>query len=403
MLRPLPLVALLTVISFVQTGSSAGDDVFTNRILPLARAERPSSCRECHLAGVDLSQYILDNEADTFAALREAGMIDVERPQQSKLLQFIRRAPENGDAVLAKVRAEELKAFEQWITAAATNPHLLAAKAPEREIGPEIPDEVIRYTRHDRVLQSFRENIWIEIERCSGCHDPTRNQRLIEKHGESISWITPDDPAATLAHLIENELIDVANPDKSVVLQKPLHEIPHGGHQKFAKGSRTDKQFRRFLHDYAAVVNGTYRTSADLPAPSERVLVMTGQHLRVTELPEDFGRRLMKVAVFKKTDGGWSREPIAVGDAPINGKRGMWQSPIFALVPRTPEAAREVLTRRALPAGRYLVRMYVDREGKLENNRDYELGEADLYKEVEVSGPWKPGWREPMIVGLEGN
>ncbi len=48
-------------------------EIFTRRILPLARAEKPSSCAECHVAGVDLSQYVRSDAAATFAALRAAG------------------------------------------------------------------------------------------------------------------------------------------------------------------------------------------------------------------------------------------------------------------------------------------------------------------------------------------
>ena len=43
-------------------------DIFTRRILPLAKADKPSSCAECPAAGVDLSQYIKDDAAATFAA-----------------------------------------------------------------------------------------------------------------------------------------------------------------------------------------------------------------------------------------------------------------------------------------------------------------------------------------------
>ena len=64
------------------------------------------------------------------------------------------------------------------------------------------------------------ENIWIERERCAGCHSPGQEPaRLIEKHGESISWISPNDPAGTLAIIIEHGLIDTKNPDKSLILQ----------------------------------------------------------------------------------------------------------------------------------------------------------------------------------------
>src|SRR5688572_27314213 len=99
-------------------GTASPADIFARRILPLAQAPRASSCTECHFGGVDLKQYILDDAAQTFAALRGAGLIDVERPAESKLLTFINRKPEKENPLVAKVRAEEYAAFRSWIEAA---------------------------------------------------------------------------------------------------------------------------------------------------------------------------------------------------------------------------------------------------------------------------------------------
>src|SRR5262245_23954738 len=69
----------------------AADDareIFARRILPLAKADKPSSCVECHVAGVDLSQYIKSDGASTFVALQSAGLVNAEQPDKSKLLEF---------------------------------------------------------------------------------------------------------------------------------------------------------------------------------------------------------------------------------------------------------------------------------------------------------------------------
>src|SRR5262245_52769237 len=255
----------LALVGIEAVAEETANDIFSRRILPLAKAEKPSSCAECHAAGVDLSQYIHADAASTFAALRAAGLVSAEQPLNSKLLEFISRAPEKPDPSLAKLRAEELSAFQAWITAAAKDPKIVARdslSATASPIGPTLPPEIIRHARRDRLLESFVENIWIERERCAGCHSPDKNQRLIEKHGEHISWISPEDPTGTLAIIIEHGLINTKDPDKSLILQKPLMEVEHGGHIKFMRGTRTDKQFRRFLHDYSATVSGKYHTAA---------------------------------------------------------------------------------------------------------------------------------------------
>jgi hypothetical protein len=383
-------------------GGDEAHEIFARRILPLARADRPSSCAECHAAGVDLAQYVRGDAAATFAALKAAGLVNAEQPEKSKLLEFIARAPEKGDAVLAKVRAEELAAFGAWIAAAAKDAKIAKASPSPEPVGPTLPVEVIRHARRDRVLQSFIENIWIERERCAGCHSPDKNQRLIEKHGEHISWIRPNDPAGTLAILVEHELINTARPNKSLILQKPLNEVEHGGHIKFLRGSRTDKQFRRFLSDYAATVTGKYQTAADLPRPSDQVMVATGQHLRLTDLPPDYGGKLMRVDLYRWTDGGWSDMPVAMLDGPSNPKTLVFQSIAFAILPRTSDIAKDVERRRLLPEGRYLAKVYVDRDEKMATNRDYTLGSKELAGELSFDGPWPAGYQPPKILKWHG-
>jgi hypothetical protein len=378
--------------------AETASDIFTRRILPLAKADKPSSCAECHAAGVDLSQYIKSDAATTFAALRAAGLVNAEQPEKSKLLDFIARAPEKGDASIAKLRAEELTAFRTWIQAAAKDPQLAAATAPAQAIGPTLPPEVIRHARRDRVLASFLENIWIERERCAGCHSPPNNQKQVKEHGEHISWIVPNDPAGTLATIIDHGLINLDDPDKSKILQKPLGEVEHGGHVKFVRGNRTDKQFRRFLNDYAATVRLKYQTAADLPAPTETIFLTTGQHLRVTDLPKEFGNRIARVDLFRWTDTGWTAKPVAVADSRVNPDNGVFQNAVFAIVPRQIDIAKQVWARPQLPAGRYLAKLYVDRDGNAAQDRDYELGDRDSIGQVEFDGPWPAGYSPPKII-----
>ena len=52
------LVLTVGIVNGLSAASDEASDIFARRILPLAQADRPSSCRECHVAGIDLSQYI---------------------------------------------------------------------------------------------------------------------------------------------------------------------------------------------------------------------------------------------------------------------------------------------------------------------------------------------------------
>ena len=100
--------------------------VFEERILPILKSDDPSSCAECHLAGVDLRNYLLPSAKKTFANLRDLGLVDLEAPEDSKILEFISMTPDSDgyEAPGAKridpeMRKAELEAFSEWILAAA--------------------------------------------------------------------------------------------------------------------------------------------------------------------------------------------------------------------------------------------------------------------------------------------
>ncbi|RMG34564.1 MAG: hypothetical protein D6725_14045 [Planctomycetota bacterium] len=375
--------------------------IFRKRILPIARSNQASSCTECHFAGVDLRNFVTDDPAATFAALRDRGWIDPQRPGDSKLLRLIARKPEHEDPLMARVRAAEYAAFRDWIRAASADPAFRSAPPTRLEVGIELPPEVIRHARKDRVLQTLVDTIWTEMGRCVSCHSPDRNQRLVRKYGPRVSWFRPHDPEGTLRVWVEHGLIDEEHPEKSLLLLKPLaQEVEHGGGPKFVAGSRTDKLFRRFLDDYAAVVTGRYRRAADLPSPLREIQRPTGQHLRIVGLPAEWNRKLMRVDLYRWLGDRWSAERWATADNPVVGPKRMWQSVVMACAPRDSERGRTLRKTETatLPPGRYLARIYVDRHGRTQHHRDYELGRDDLVAELIVQGPWPPGYRPPKIV-----
>ena len=56
--------------------ASSAAKVFEDRIVPIFKSPDPSSCTRCHLASVDIKDYILPSARDTFLAMREQGLID---------------------------------------------------------------------------------------------------------------------------------------------------------------------------------------------------------------------------------------------------------------------------------------------------------------------------------------
>lgn len=394
----------LFLLPALGAGEETALELFKRRITPILRSPKPSSCSECHLSGVDLKNYICDTQEDTFVSLKAAGLINSKSPDDSKLLQFIKRAPKKPTPVGEKARKQEYEAFRAWIRAAIKDPKLAAAKTDSDQLGPRVDVAVIRHARKDRVLASFEQNIWLEMGRCVSCHSPELNRKLIgrknytEEDVDAISWVVPRDPAATLAKLVETGNIDTDDPESSQVLTKPAGLVEHGGGPKFALGSRTDKNFRRFLIDYAAIVNGKYKDEKQLPTPAKEITVKTPQHLRIIDLPVRYGGNLLRADIYRWLDSGWSKTRWATAENPVAGKRQMWQSVVFAVAPRGSERAKSLKTDQPLPPGRYLIKIYIDRENKVKKNRDYVLGEQEFFGEVEADGTWKPGFRPPKIV-----
>ncbi len=393
-----------------RTDTSEADDassleLFQKRISPILRSPKASSCMECHLSGVDLKNYIGKTEEETFASLRSGGLIDLKNPDRSKILTFIKRAPKKESPISREVRKKEFDAFRAWIRLAVKDPELAAAKAGNDQLGPTLPLEVVRHTRKSRVLKSFVENIWSEVGRCVNCHSPELNRNQIGRNGltkedvEAISWVVPRNPAATLEMLIESGNIDTDNPELSSLITKPVGLEKHGGGPKFALGSRTDKNYRRFLNDYAAIVNGKYNKLEQLPEEPTEIAVLSKQQLRIVDLPARLDKKLLRVDIFRKVGRTWSKTRWATAESLINGERNMWQNVILVIAPRDSARAKKMKPNVSrLPAGRYLVKIYIDQDNKTKKDRDYQLGKRDFYGQVEIQGEWKPGYQPPKVI-----
>ena len=366
--------------------------VFERRILPIMNSKNASSCSECHLSGVDLKDYIRASQAETFAALRNGGLIDVEHPEKSKLLDFIARAPEKPGLIKPEVRKAELEAFKAWITAAVADPKLLAATT-KLTVGPSVSDEVIRHARQDRVLQSFIDNIWLESGRCAGCHSSDQNSKQVAKHGDQMSWIVPNDPAATLAILLDHDLIDPAAPEKSLVIAKPTMQVKHGGGQKMVIGDRSYQQFMAFLTDYAAASNGTYKKAEDIPAPSPYVVGATDSWLKITDIPAKYGKLVLRAEVYPAEGKGWAKAPLIVGDRGIATNGLFWQQHMSLSLERgsalATRLAKTPQKERRIPGGKYLLKIWVATEADFATNSVAEKGEAF---QTTITTQWPGGY-----------
>lgn len=376
--------------------------LFERRVVPILKSQAPSSCTACHLSGVELRDYLREDPAETFALLRAAGWINVERPDDSKLLAMIARTPPQPDPRLQRVQAEELAALREWLRAAVKDPHLLQAKA-SGTLGTELPVEVIRHARSDRVLQAFVDNIWSELGRCINCHSPERNRGKIKELGQeavdAISWVVPNDPAATLQRLVADGNIDLEHPELSPVLTKPAGLVKHGGGPKFLRGDPAYRKFLSFLTDYAAIQRGDYRSAEQLPPPPAELILLTSQHLRITGFPERWKDSPWQVDLYAWDHEArtWSPQRVGTVFGRIN-PQGVGQHMVSVVYPSNSPPPETVRNEPRLPHGPWLARLYVDRERKTDHDAGYLLGTAEFVGETEIRGDWPPGYQPPKII-----
>ncbi len=402
MMRLQYAIALLVLGNFCgEATSQTPSEVFEKRIVPIFKSPNPSSCVQCHLAGVDLKNYILPDAEQTFRSLRDQGLIDLAEPEKSKIVKLIDMggtASKAPSAIHAKVRKAEREAFVSWIAACAADPKLKEApKLDEKDrAGPPRPVEVIRHARRDQMLDSFEKNVWAWRFRCMNCHTEgtPQNDKYRKEFGERVAWVKREGAAATLEYLLTSKLIDPAKPEQSLMLRKPLGEKHEGG-LKFVVGDDAYKGFRAWIEDVAAIRGDKYATAKDLPIVDvgpERF--GTDLWLKLTDCPPEWDDKFLQVRIFawnaklKK----WEESATAVSDRVVFGKGKLWQHNLTLLAEKNSARAKAWRSNPSLPDGKYLVKAYVDGDGKLVKDWKATLGEADYAGQIEVQAKWREGY-----------
>jgi hypothetical protein len=393
-------LALFGLFPSSALGQTPGE-VFERRLVPIFKSPNPSSCVQCHLAGVDLKDYILPDAEKTFRSLRDQGLIDLDAPERSKIVKLIDMGggDKKGPVVHAKARAAEREAFLAWISACAKDPALRAAPplAAKDRARPVAEYAVIRHERSDRVLESFERNVWAWRFRCMNCHTEgtPQNEKHRRQYGDRVAWVKKGGAAATMEYLIASRLIDPERPENSALLRKPLGEKHEGG-IKFVVGDDAYKGFRTWIEDVAAMRKGKYVAAKDLP-PSDAGPERFGTDLwlKIENCPPAWGDKFLQARVFAWDEAAkkWETTPVAVSDRMVFGKGKLWQHNLTLLAEKG--SARAKAWRAGSPTlaeGKYLLRVYVDAAGRLARDWRGTLGEADAVGEVEFRARWREGY-----------
>jgi len=405
------IVRSLSVVALIgSTLPARAEDpaaVFESRIVPIFKSPNPSSCARCHLASVDLKDYILPSATDTFLALRDQGLIDLDKPEKSKILTLINRGaddPRGAGLIAAKQQKAEYEAFAAWIKACAADSSLRNAKSRKEAALKAKPVEVIRHNRKDRILESFESNIWSMRFRCMNCHTEgsPQNDKLVKEHGRRVAWFKKEGPEATLDYLLNSKLIDFKDPEKSLLLTKPLNAVKHGGGVKFVVGDQGYKAFRTWIEDVVAMKAGKYSTPSDLP-PKESGARQFGTEmwLKIEKTPDAWGDKLLQADVYAwdARARAWEQDPIATSDRMVWGKGKLWQHTLTLLAaPGSERAKLWSKGKPTLPPGKYLLKVYVDSTEKAKKDWKLALGPDELAGKAEFQTRWPEGYGAMTVV-----
>lgn len=432
------LIGLFLVSSAagVMANDESALDIFNSRILPIFKSPNPSSCVQCHLAAVDLKDYILPSSDATFASLRAQGLIDLDAPEKSKILKLINMGEQDYDKgqkmIHAKNRKAEYEAFAAWIKAGTQDPKLRTLPAPKREAGPAKPNEIIRHARIDRVLDSFTRNIWSQRMRCFPCHTPYElegddpkhklaRQRL-KKMEENLGdlWtarmkIFKQTPEETMEYLIRDSrrkrksrlpMLDLKNPEDSLLVLKPTARLPkkigekqfedpsylkpvsHMGGIKMHHDDFSYKSFIAWIEDYAKVVGDQYNTEDDLPADN---WYFTRQMMLMREAPADWPEMVrvqFHIHGWDRSKKAWYDEPIAFTQGTMNPRRAVFGTLMLLRTETTEKKVHWDSDDPTLAPGEYLIKAYVDRKKVLAENPTAMLGEKEFYGQGVIKARW---------------
>ncbi|MEM9585971.1 MAG: hypothetical protein AAGA03_01715 [Planctomycetota bacterium] len=448
--------ATLLLLSFSAAATQADDvvtdssplQIFEQRIMPIFRSPKPSSCVQCHLSSVDIKDYILPSHEETFVALRDAGLINLETPQQSKILKLIRMGDQDADAkarrIHAKTRKAEHAAFAAWIEACCRQPELQNAESPSdaSAVGPQKPLEVVRHARKSRLVESFTRHVWSQRMRCFPCHTPDEidaqnpkhkkaaqnHQKLVKQYGAKMNLFQAT-PEATLDRMIAASrkqsakrypLLNLSSPAKSLLVLKPTAKLPpkredgslsdpsssdpvsHMGGLKMHVNDHSYKSIVAWIQDYANVVGDQYASVGDLP---EDNWVPTQRILRAIEVPESWGQgSVVQMTVHapakdRKDDSDrleWSELPVAFTQGTItprrivNGALIMFRSRIKHDV-QDQDVGPESFP---LAPGTYLIKIFVDKSEQITSDPARMLNDSDFVGQALIQANWKPGFRD---------
>ncbi len=248
---------------------------YERRIAPLLADDRPSTCNECHLTGIDLGMYVQNDACQTMACLVDQGLVDLDNPDNSLLLSWVARAEPTGLISRATID-EEYAGVSQWIREVAECGQDVCPQYEQPCGGPPEIDECAltlpegpgEYDDLGGCSDLAIESLWYETVyqwrgRCYPCH--FEGFELDNEEFAGPRWVVPGEcdegSLLSLRRVEAGGYIDVEEPSNSLLLLKPLEEelggVEHGGDAKIhSKAEGVYIDMMRFAERYSECYGG---------------------------------------------------------------------------------------------------------------------------------------------------
>ncbi len=163
------------------------------------------------------------------------------------------------------------------------------------------------------------------------------------------------------------------------------------------KDDQSYKAFVAWINDYSNVVGDRYANVDSLPADN---WVPTQRILKLSNAPESWPVGTpVQLFVYERSDDGdsWQSEPLAFTQGTVTPRR-MVNGALFLLTSTNSTRQSHAEADEAkLSGGQFLVKTYVDRKHRMEDDPTLLLGDEDFAGQAEFT---KARWREGFKFGV---
>ncbi|HTQ02481.1 MAG TPA: hypothetical protein VMI54_01450 [Polyangiaceae bacterium] len=237
--------------------------LYQKKVAPVLASDQPQTCNECHLSGVDLNLFVRADMCETRACLVDLGLVDMQDPDDSKVLAWIEKAHPDSALITQDVIDQEYDAFKEFVeqiakcggeacpgvTCPATS-DVQACGTPDQEPNGNIIVPPNTACDSPTIEATFRDTVYVWRDRCFPCHfasepgvEPGAPPWIDDRNGCNPGSLE------TFHNVVSLGLVDSSDPTQSLILRKPLDisqgGVMHGGGSKF--DGTDDPTYQSFL------------------------------------------------------------------------------------------------------------------------------------------------------------